>query len=227
MPGEMTDDYSPRLSDEVITRLATRSFTESEFRELFFRAAPTAERRPPPDDAATLDQRRTRQRRNDPVYEEARLADYRATLSLSASDDHSTQLSIIPRDSVSGEASWAAQSTMSGSTPFPHQQRLQTRLVTSEEAAQLSDMDAEHWQQASARTVARPADTAAPVVVNGSSLRGRSTPNPLVSRLQRRSVLSTPTPPDAFHASSVSAMENSTQRRRPVDAERLSRIPPY
>lgn len=117
--------------------------------------------------------------------------------------------------------SWVAQTSVAGSAP-PPQHRLQPRLVMSETSAQLNGTNDGHGQAASSRTP-RPADPMVPVVVNGSSLRERSIPNPLQSQAQSRSVLSTPTLSGTIHASSLSTMENPA--RQPDDTE-LSALRP-
>lgn len=117
--------------------------------------------------------------------------------------------------------SWGAQTSVAGSAP-PPQHRLQPRLVMSETNAQLNGMNDGRGQAASSRTP-RPADPMVPVVVNGSSLRERSIPNPLQSQAQSRSVFSTPTLSGTIHASSLSTMENPA--RQPDDTE-LSALRP-
>lgn len=207
------------LSDELISRLAAGPITETELQELFHRADRNRERRPPPDDAAThQDQRRTRQRRSGPVPAEARFAGVGAMHSRSASDAPASQDITRPREG----GSWGAQTSVAGSAPPPPQHRLQPRPVMSGTNAQLNGMNERRGQAASSRTP-RPTDPTAPVVVNGSSLRERSIPNPLQSQTQSRSVLSTPTLSGTIHASSLSTMENPT--RQPDDTE-LSALRP-
>jgi len=223
-------DNLARLSDEVMTRLANRPITDLEFHQLFLRAARTAERRPPPDDSATQEQRRTRQRRNGPVPEEVLPTDDRGAHSRSiTSDTPSRQLPTLSQDFVPADGSRVAQVTVAGSASSSTQQHQQTRIATGEGSTQLNGMGAERGQAASTRTVIRPSDPAATVVVNGSSLRERSTPNPLLSHLHHSSVPSTSTSPETYRASILSTMENPTQR--PADAElspfRPSRIRPW
>ncbi|KAG6017497.1 hypothetical protein E4U43_001033 [Claviceps pusilla] len=206
------------LSDEVMNRLATRPITDVEFQELFLRAARTAERRPPPDDSATQEQRRTRQRRNGPVSEENLHTDDRDAQSRSnTSDAPSRQVPTLSRDFALTEDSRTAQLTSAASTSSSTTPHGQIRLATGGEHTQHNSMGAERGQAASARTVLRPADPAAPVVVNSSSLRERSTPNPLLSPIRNSSVPSTSVSLGTYRAPILSAMQSQTQR--PAEAE--------
>ncbi|KAG5979593.1 hypothetical protein E4U55_004994 [Claviceps digitariae] len=219
------------LSDEVMNRLATRPITDVEFQELFLRAARTAERRPPPDDSVTQEQRRTRQRRNGPVSEEALMTDNRGGHSRpTTSDALSRQLPTMSRDFVPAEDSWAAQLTVVGSASSMPQQNRRPGIATNEGSMQqLNSMGPERGLAAAARTITQAADPAATVAMNGSLLRERTTPNPLLSRLHHSSVPSTSTSTGAYRASMMYTMENPAQR--PADAElspfQPSRIRPW
>ncbi|KAG6004212.1 hypothetical protein E4U21_001320 [Claviceps maximensis] len=221
---------SAGLSEEVIARLATRSTTDVELHELFLRAARTAERRPLPDDSVTQDQRRTRQRRDGPVHEEAHLASERVTHSRSTSTDAPfRQLPTISGEMASAESSRAAQLTVAETASTSTQQHQQPSLATGEESTQINSMGSEIGQATSAGTILRPSDASTSVAMNISSLRDLSTPNPLLSRLHHSSVSSMSTIPGTYRASILSTMDNPTQR--PTDAElspfRPSRIRPW
>ncbi|KAG6023565.1 hypothetical protein E4U40_003882 [Claviceps sp. LM458 group G5] len=204
----------PWLSEEVMNSSSTRPITDVEFQELFLHAARTTQRRPPPDDNAAQEQRRTRQRLNAATPEEALVPDDGGAQSHSTSDAPLWQVPASFRGFVRpGEnSSAAAQQTVPDSSAFSLQQGRQFGFATGERTA-------ENGQAASARPTTRPADAAAPLVVNGSSLRGGSTPNPLL-RSNRMTPLAAVHPsPGAgtYNTSVLSTMDGSTQR--PADAD--------
>lgn len=197
-----------------MNRNSTRPITDAEFQELFLHAARTStQRRPPPDDNTAQEQRRTRQRLNAAMPEGALVPDNGDAQSRSTSDAPSWQVPASFRGFVRpGENSLAAQQTVPDSSAFSLQQGRQFGFATGERTA-------ENGQAASARPTTRPADNAAPLVVNGSSLRGGSTPNPLL-RSNRMTPLAAVHPsPGAgtYNATILSTMDGSTQR--PADAD--------
>ncbi|KAG5976554.1 hypothetical protein E4U58_002206 [Claviceps cyperi] len=205
------------LSEEVMNGIVTRSITgpitDVEFQELFLHAARTTQRRPLPDDNAAQEQRRTRQRLNAAMPEEVLVPDDSGSQSRSTSDGPSRQVPASFRGFVRpGENSPAAQQTVPDSSAFLFQQGRQFGFATGERTA-------ENAEAASARPTTRPADAAAPLVVNGSSLRGGSTPNPLL-RSNRMTPLAAvhPSPgTGTYNASVLSTMNGSAQR--PADAD--------
>ncbi|KAG6306736.1 hypothetical protein E4U45_006512 [Claviceps purpurea] len=213
------------LSEEVLNRIVTGPIADAEFQELFLHAARTAQRRPPPDDTAAQEQRRTRQRLNVAMPEEARVPDDGGAQSSSTTDAPSWQ---VPASFLGfvrpGENSSAAQQTVPDSSAFLLQQGRQVGFTMGERTA-------ENTQAASARPTTQPADAARPLVVNGSSLRGRSTPNPLL-RSNRMTPLAAVHPsPGAgtYNGSFLSTMDGSTQRPADIDLSALgsSRIRPW
>ncbi|KAG5953550.1 hypothetical protein E4U53_005012 [Claviceps sorghi] len=208
-------DGDVRIRDALRARLATGQLTYEEYQDLISQGGRPAERRPPPDDNITQEQRRTRQRRNGPVSEDNLLTDDggAAHTRPTNSDTPSRRLPTSTWELVSAESSWAAQLTMPDSAPSSaSQEQGQPRSATGEESVQNNTLGTDRGQTASARTVTRPTDPAAPVVVNGSSMRERSTPNPLLSRLHPSSVAPTATAPGSYRASNPSTTDNPTQR---------------
>ncbi|KAG5926727.1 hypothetical protein E4U42_003005 [Claviceps africana] len=213
------------LSDDVLLRIATTPITEVEFDDLITRAARPAERRPPPDDSITQEQRRTRQRRIGPGSEHDFLEEeYRgpAHTRSTTSDAPSRQLPISYRDFVPAEGSWPAQLTVPGSAPTrAPQAHGQPRLATGEGSVQPNTSGADRRQTTSARLDTRPDTPMAPVVVNGSSLRG----NPLLTHLGHGSSPS----PASYYPSILPPMNDPTQP--PADSEsspfHLNRIRPW
>ncbi|KAG6114398.1 hypothetical protein E4U31_004958 [Claviceps sp. LM219 group G6] len=214
------------LSEEVMNRNSTRPITDVEFQELFLHAArTTTQRRPPPDDNTAQEQRRTRQRLNAAMPEGSLVPDNGDAQSRSTPDAPSWQVPASFRGFVRpGENSSAVQQTFPDSSAFLLQQGRQFGFATGERTA-------ENGQAASARPTTRPADNAVPLVVNGSSLRGGSTPNPLL-RSNRMTPLAAVHPsPGAgtYNASILSTMDGSTQRPADADLSALgsSRIRPW
>ncbi|QUC18349.1 uncharacterized protein UV8b_02590 [Ustilaginoidea virens] len=144
------------ITDELLTRLATRPMTESELHELFTRAVRPAERRSPPDDdAAGQDQRRTRQRRNGPTPV--------------PDSSPSSLLQSASRNLMLAEGPWSVYPALSGAAqPYP-QQRSQTRP-----ANELNERRVVAETSNPTRTQTRNTDPEAPVIAHGSSIRNPS-----------------------------------------------------